>query len=86
MDLSLIILNESALKELMGHYANGRLQEGKALLQTHKAVQCTTCIATNVYVQWMNWLIETNENARRFYQEVFVHVQQTDKIEYRDSQ
>lgn len=83
MDLSKIILNESALKELMEHYANGRLQEGKALLQTYKVVQCTTCIPTSLYVQWMNWLIETNENARRFYQEVSVHVQQTDKIEHR---
>lgn len=86
MDLSRIILDQSALKMLMGHYANNRLQEGKALLQTYKAVQCTTCIPTNVYVQWMNWLIETNENARRFYEEISVHVQQTDKIEYRDSQ
>lgn len=80
MDLTLIIADKTALKALMEHYANNRLQEGKALLQTYKAVHCTTCIATSVYVEWMNWLIETNEDARKFYEEVFVYVQQVNKV------
>lgn len=82
MDLSKIITNDAALKELMEHHANGRLQEAKALLHYYEAVHCTTCIATSVYHQWMNWLIETNENARKFYEDVRVHVQQTNKIEH----
>ena len=80
MQLDKIIANESALKELMEHYAKGNLIEGKSLLLKYKAVQCATCLATSSYVQWMNWLIETNEDARKFYENVRIHVQQTNKI------
>lgn len=75
MDFSLIIYNQDILKKLIKLHALNEYMGARQILVEYKAIQCSTCLSTKTYLDWMNWLIETNADAKKFYQDVHLHVQ-----------